>query len=409
MTFRKKTLEDILDLKSKSSPGNDYDDSDIFIDILCGKPISNILKQSKYSTKRSFDTAIYQKNFFDVFNSKIIYPLHGNKTAQNLLDSNNIEIEGNKWKKTSNLSSIIDSLGFRIYSSGIEQNIYNIFQDLDSYQYKSIVNFVEISSSSILKRIKNIDKPDNFNKKDKEEIDYWKKEVGKSLKDLDMLVKLEKHGDRSFENTQAIIKVLERLIEISCDKKMVYCLPHILRRIATCYYHIGAYVDCIAMFDFATEIAKQSEDSKRQNHIASTWIASSIREILCSHTDYFVENIEKFEVIYQLVKNFNRRAFEDHQYSSEVKIEPMWNLCYLELSLISTYHKTGVHNSTARINAACDRLYELIGNIKRKNTNFSGDIKDDIIKDLNEISNNIRRKTNMSNDFISLCEQLRTL
>jgi hypothetical protein len=180
----------------------------------------------------------------------------------------------------------------------------------------------------------------------------------------------------------------------------------------TCYYYIGAYVDCIAMFDFAISVAKYSGDSKKQNHLASTWIASSIRSILCNRIDYFVGKSEKLEVIYQLIKDFNRRAFEDYQYSSEIKVEPMWNLCYLELSLILSCHEIGVRDFTNQINTACDRLYELISNITRKNTNFSGGVKNDIIDDLDKISNEIRYKTgisNMSNDFISLSEQLRNL
>jgi hypothetical protein len=72
----------------------------------------------------------------------------------------------------------------------------------------------------------------------------------------------------------------------------------------------------------------------------------------------------------------------------------------------------GIDNSTDQVSKACDRLYEFIGNIKRKSTNYSGNVKYDVIKDLDVISNNIRHETemlNMSNDFISLSEQLRTL
>lgn len=412
MKFREKTLKEILNLKPKSSYKIDYDDSNIFMDILRGEPISNILKQSNYSTKRSFDTAICQKGLFDLLDSKIISPLDGNKTAQTLLDFNSIEIEDKKWKKIGNLPFIIDSLGFRIHSSEIDQSTYSIFQDLDSYQYNSIIDFVEISSSSVLKRIEKIDKPEHFMEKDKEKISYWREELEKSLDILDVIIRLKKDGDLSFKNIKDIIGILKRLIEISCDYKMVYCLPNILRRIGTCYYYIGAYVDCIAIFDFAISVAKYSENSKRQRHVSSTWIASSIRKILCDRTDYFIEKPEKFELTYQLIKNFNRRAFEDYQYSSEIKIEPMWNLCYLELSLISSYHKMGINNSAAQINKACDRLHELIGNIRRKSTNYSGNVQYNIIQDLDTISNDIRHETetlNTSNDFISLSEQLRNL
>jgi tetratricopeptide (TPR) repeat protein len=411
MEFREKTLKDILGLKPKSSSKIDYDDSNIFMDILRGEPIPKILKQSNYSTKRSLDTAIHQKKLFPLLDSKIIFPLHGNKIAQTLLDFNSIDIKDKKWKKISNLPSIIDSLGFRVHSSEIDQSTYSIFQDLDFYQYKNIIDFVENSSSSVLKRIEKIDKSEHLIEKDKDKIDYWREELQIPLDKLDKITRLENDGNLSFKNIEDIIEILKRLIEISCDYKMVYCLPNVLRRIGTCYYYIGAYVDCIAIFDFAISVAKYSENPKKQKHLASTWIASSIRKIF-DRTDYFIEKPEKFELAYQLVKNLNRRAFEDYQYSSEIKIEPMWNLCYLELSLISSYHKMGINNSTDQVSKACDRLYEFIGNIKRKSTNYSGNVKYDIIKDLDAISNDIRHETemlNMSNDFISLSEQLRNL
>jgi hypothetical protein len=397
MGIRKKTMKEILDPTSKI----DSNISKLFLDILEGKSISTVCQLSHYATKRSFDQALYQQGCLNLFSCNIIYPLQKNEVALELTRS--INIEDDRWKKMSNLPSIVDELGFRIHGSKVSQNIYGIVQKLECYQYTDIIEFVEISSSSVLRRILKIDAPEdlsNSNLKDNEEINYWDSELKKVENQIDKTIQ-----SPLFDNSY-IIEILKRLIDISCKKNMVYYLPRIVLRMATCYYYIGAYTDSIAMFDFGFSIAKYTKNSIRCQYLASTWIASSIGKILCLHTHYFAENRNEFDEMYDTVKYFNRKAFEDYYHFDRIEIQPMWNLCYLELSLASSYHKTEIEKYEHRMNLAVDRLYDLIHIIKRKKTNFSESIKSEIIQDFRKLSKNMSK---ISDDFIDLFHQFSSL
>jgi hypothetical protein len=399
MDIRKNTLRDILDPNSKI----ESEISRLFIAILGGGAVSTISKLSRYGSKRSFDQALYKQGCLSLFSSNIIEPLRDNETAQTLLSYAHVDIQEDTWKTMGSLPLIVEALGFRIYGSEVSKNVYGIAQIFDSYSYKDIIEFVEISSSSVLKRIQHVETPENLSassRKDEEEVGYWKEELNKAVNKLEAIAQSEKY------EKQGIIKILKRLIEISCKKKMVYYLPNIVPQMATCYYYLGAYVDCIAMFDFAFSAAKYTNNPSRRKHFTTTWIASSVRRILCSNPEYFVENPDDFEEMYNLVKSFNRKAFYDYQYSTEIAIQSLWNLCYLELSLIVSYRKTKLEDYNKRIDAACDRLDELIHVIKRKSVDFSGTIKSQVLQDLDVVSKDL---LSLTNDFVDLSHQLRNL
>jgi hypothetical protein len=396
MAIRKKAMKDILDPASKI----DTNILGLFIDILAGRPVSTVYQKSHYATKRSFDQGLHQQGCFNLFNSNIVTPLLINENVCNSLGDACVCIKDNSWRKMGNLPVIVDTLGFGIYGQKISQEVYNIIQNLETYHYKDVVEFVKISSSSVLKLISRIDKPESLSRshqKDWDEIGHWQLELSKIEHRLDSIVKL---GDKI--NHQDILEILENLIYICCDKKMVYDLPIISFRMASCYYYLGAYVDCIMMFDFGFSVAKYTKNPGKGKYLAATWIASSVRKILCSHTNYFIENPNDFDVMYDTVKSFNRNAFEDYRYAPELAIQPMWNLCYLELALIGSYQKTSMENYHHRMNLATDRLYELIHCVKRKNTNFSKTIKSEIIEDLEKISGNVLKYTD---DFLDLFNQ----
>ena len=397
MQIRKKTIKDILDPTSKI----DTNVSKLFLDILGGKSISAVCQLSHYTTKRSFDQALYQQGCLDLFSCNIIYPLKKNKVARYLIP--NINIEDNGWKKMGALPSIVDNLGFRIHGTKVSSNIYSIIQKIESYRYRDIVEFVEISSSFILNKILRISSPEdlsNSSQKDSEEIEYWDLELRKAEKKLDKLIQLQEYSNLD------IIKILKRLIEISHKKNIVYYLPRLILRIATCYYYIGAYTDGIAMFDFGFSIAKYTKNPTKCKYLSSTWIASSIGKILFYNPTYFTSNQNEFDEMYDAVKSFNRKSFEDYSYSEEIEIHPLWNLCYLELSLVSSYHQTALQDYDRRMNLATDRLFDLIHVIKRKKTNFSKATKSEIIQDFSKISEG---KSKFTDDFMNLFQQLCSL
>ena len=394
MEIRKKTIKEILDPTSKI----ENNISKLFLEILGGKSISSVCQLSHYRTKRSFDQALYQQGCLDLFNSNIISPLKQHNAALNLLS--NINIEDNSWKKMGVLPTIVDNLGFRIHGSKVSPNIYNIIQNLECYQYKDIIDFVEISSSSVMSRIVKISDPENLSsssQKDIEEIKYWESELRKVESKLDKFIQSQEY------TSSDIIEILKRSIDISCKKNMIYYLPRIILRMATCYYYIGAYVDGVAMFDFAFSVAKYTKNPLKCKYLSSTWIASSLGKILLENSNYFSSNQNEFDDLYDAIKSFNRKAFEDYCYSEEIEIHPMWNLCYLEISLVSIYHQTALQDYDRRMNLATDRLFDLIHVIKRKKTNFSNAIKAEIIQDFSKVSED---KSRFTDDFMNLFHQL---
>jgi hypothetical protein len=405
--LRKQVLKSILDPNSKL----DDDFLEILMAIFSGQAAATACL-ANYSSKRSFDTALSRKGVFNLFESNIINPLRGNQTARLLLQGTHLEdkpleLDDKSWKKSSNLAFIIDVLGFNIFGLTIDEGKYSVIQSVDGYKYSSIVEFVEISSSSVLRRIGMLDKRDKIPSLETikpaeikllDEIKKCNDIVKKSVAQLDKL-------DKSMEKNK-IIEILKELIDIACAKNMAYYIPTIIMRIATCYYHIGAYADCIAMFDFGFDVANDTSNPTRRKYLASHWIASSARHMLSVYPDYFTRNPEEFEKIYELVKEFNRKSFYDYQTSEEILIPPMWNLCCLELYLMDTYRGTSLEFYKVRMSLAADRLYELIQCIKRKKTNFSKEVKSEIIRNLDSFPKDM---LDSNEDFVDLCNQLRNL